>query len=344
MKKAISLLFAVLFCVALCACENKNGAVSSASETAKSEWKNTFRYTVNENGVTINRYLGEEENVNIPSTIEDKPVVCIGREAFLDLATLHRVDIPSTVTTIDARAFARCYYLETVTGAEKVSTVEEEAFAYASRLKTYPFTESLTRVGKQAFLWCEALESICIPASLNNIEERAFARCTGAKTLTFVDNALEYLGKEAFIECNGITELNYPYVSVSMGEGAFKHMRSLKTVTFDERVTKIVYCTFQHCEALEEVTVPEHITMIEGYAFGSCTGMKKLIIEGMNTLVGEVIVHQNKSVDYYVRRGGLTEETALAKNWNAVTVMEVIVDGDKTSTIQHKEDHLRYLD
>lgn len=66
-----------------------------------------YTYTVNEDGnsVTITKYTGKGEEVNIPSEIEGKKVVSIGEKAFMGCSSLTSVTIPDSVTSIGCYTF-----------------------------------------------------------------------------------------------------------------------------------------------------------------------------------------------------------------------------------------------
>ena len=53
-----------------------------------------FEYELINSGVKINKYLGSETSVNIPSLIENLPVTEIGACAFANCNSLTHVTIP----------------------------------------------------------------------------------------------------------------------------------------------------------------------------------------------------------------------------------------------------------
>lgn len=57
---------------------------------------------------TIEYYRGKDVAVTVPELIEDCPVVCIGKKAFLSAKTLSRIVIPQSVRKIGDWAFASC--------------------------------------------------------------------------------------------------------------------------------------------------------------------------------------------------------------------------------------------
>lgn len=68
-----------------------------------------------ENGkAVITRFQGSAAEVRLPERIEDMPVACIGRKAFLSRKNLRRVFLPDSVEEIGDWAFAYCESLREV--------------------------------------------------------------------------------------------------------------------------------------------------------------------------------------------------------------------------------------
>lgn len=63
---------------------------------------------------TIQKYIGTDPTVVIPSAIDGKPVTTIGNYAFNDCTTLEVVEIPTSVTSIGNYAFRNCSLLTKV--------------------------------------------------------------------------------------------------------------------------------------------------------------------------------------------------------------------------------------
>lgn len=98
-------------------------------------------YTVEASGdgVVITKYLGEEENIVIPSTFDGKSVVEIGSNAFQMNADIVSIEVPDGVTKISDHAFAIDSGLESITLPATVTEVGENAFQQCSSLTTVNF-------------------------------------------------------------------------------------------------------------------------------------------------------------------------------------------------------------
>jgi hypothetical protein len=78
------------------------------SQSALALQSGDFTYDVSGSTVIIIGYTGAGGAVVIPDTIDSKPVIRIGNEAFKDKTSLISVTIPSSVTIIGEAAFANC--------------------------------------------------------------------------------------------------------------------------------------------------------------------------------------------------------------------------------------------
>ncbi len=86
-----------------------------------------FYYRLEDSGVVITGFAGNEEEVVIPADIGGRPVVRIADNAFAGTG-VRVVTIPSTVTHIGWFAFYGCTVLETVVLPASVSTIDYGAF------------------------------------------------------------------------------------------------------------------------------------------------------------------------------------------------------------------------
>ena len=150
--------------------------------------------------------------LNIPSAYAlngvTKPVVEIGREAFLNCTKLTSIYIPSSiktigwyafsgcsgltsisipdsVTTIDWFAFSGCTGLTSVTVGSDVTCIDASVFAGCTKLNTVTLGKSVTTIGWSAFKGCSSLSSINIPGSVTSIERYAFYGCDNLSAVTY---------------------------------------------------------------------------------------------------------------------------------------------------------------
>lgn len=110
-----------------------------------------YNYIVKDGKVTITAYLGADENVTVPQTINGKPVIAIGDSAFRNCAGIKTVSIPEGVVSIESNVFSNCVNLEKISLAESVTTIGEKAFFGCNVLNRVELTRSITSIGDYAF-------------------------------------------------------------------------------------------------------------------------------------------------------------------------------------------------
>ena len=73
-----------------------------------------YKYSVVDNEVVIDEYLGNDRDVKIPETIDGKRVTSIGEDAFSGCTDLTSITIHDSVTSIGDHAFYDCTGLTSV--------------------------------------------------------------------------------------------------------------------------------------------------------------------------------------------------------------------------------------
>ena len=94
-----------------------------------------YEYWVNEDGetVTIAKYTGEEEVIEVPSEIDGYAVTAIGYQAFT-YDEMKELYLPDSISSIGSRAFEYCDYLEEAVLCGSVDCAEN-AFDYCDYVK-----------------------------------------------------------------------------------------------------------------------------------------------------------------------------------------------------------------
>ena len=171
-------------------------------------------FSVNQNGVLTSVKGKLPEDVIIPTVIDGTVVTEIGERVFM-FVTLKNVEIPTSVTKIDANAFdwsdglanitipdsvtvigssafCRCNDLTTITIPSSVETIEESTFWSCENLTSVIIFEGTTTIGETAFVFCGNLKEITIPKTVTSICTKAFLFCTGLTDITFNGTASEW--------------------------------------------------------------------------------------------------------------------------------------------------------
>ena len=196
-------------------------------------------------GIVITRYEGDETRLIIPDSIDGKPVVGIGADAFCE-ADLTEVYLPEGVWRIGADAFA---------GQEKLISVH--------------LPDSLRYIDSFAFDDCLLLEHINFPENLKKIGRAAFFGCP-LKTVVLPDG-LTVLGAWAFRDCKQLQYLRIPsgikaFVDMESGDGD-PVLEEMDLGRLESDFTGgLTVETFRFCSSLENIDFdyPVDIELAEG--------------------------------------------------------------------------------
>jgi hypothetical protein len=282
-----------------------------------------FTYEVSGGTVTITGYTCPGGAAVIPASINGKPVVGIGSNAFRNCTGLTSVTIPDSVKSIGDHVFYYCTGLTNI-GVDTSNTVysSQDGVLYNKNktvLILYPCGKSgeftmpsgVVSIGDWAFEGCTSLTRIIIPSSVTSIDGGAFAGCTsltniGVDTSNTVyssqDGVLYNKDKTVLIlyPCGRSGEFTIPSGVVSIGGGAFAVCRSLTSVTIPDSVTSIGDGAFRYCNSLTRIIIPDSVTSIEPDAFIYCTGLTNVTLGNSVKSIGD---------NAFAYCGGLTSVT-----------------------------------
>ena len=194
MKKICSLILILLISVSLVACGNsENGDNSNITtnnttvnkeetkdfltlvKTADTTDISLFEYEVVEGQMTITDYIGSDEIVIIPDTIEGQPVAVIGDYCFVNNETIKGVRLSDSVTRIGNDAFENCYGLEVLVCGANLESIGQCAFNFCEKLEHLELGESVKSLDLLCFS-STAIGRIYIPESTESIVS-AFVSC-----------------------------------------------------------------------------------------------------------------------------------------------------------------------
>ena len=205
-----------------------SGSVKAAAANRGPNSEDDFEWEVNDEltEITIKKYKGQREDVEIPAAIQDVPVTSIGGfrgksitsviipdsvkvigyAAFQYCKKLQSVVIPASGTIIGDEAFSGCEALQSVV-IPKGCKLGHVVFASCTSLSSVTLPDDMQVIPAGFFSGCKSLSQIKWPASLKRIDGSAFAGCP----FTSVDlpEGLEYLGALAFTG-DTITSVSLP--------------------------------------------------------------------------------------------------------------------------------------
>ncbi|WP_427392313.1 leucine-rich repeat protein [Geobacillus icigianus] len=278
---------------------------------------NDYEYFVENNEVTIFRYIGTDKDVVIPSTIDGYSVVEIAENAFLNRG-IRSVVIPEGVKLIGDQAFMG-NELTSVDIPGSVTRIGDWAF-FDNDLTSVTIGSSVEYIGLRAFSQ-NNIDFINLPSSVKVIGDHAFS----VNNLTSIDipDSVTDIGKYAFAD-NHIEVAKLPVGLTTISEGLFSH-NNLTSIDIPESVVTIEAGSF-FANNLVSVRVPDNVTSIGDGAF-SANLLASVMIGGKVETIGErafrynnltevVIPDSVKSIGQYVFADNKLTKVTLS---NAIT-------------------------
>ena len=155
--------------------------------------------------VTSNSNVSGE--ITIPETYSGKPVVEIGRDAFLNCTDLTSITIPDSVKSIGWYAFSGCTGLTSITIPDSVAEIDWFAFANCTGLTTATIGGNC-EISAGAFSGCTALTDVTIQNGITGIGWSAFKGCTNLENIT-IPGTVTGVDRYAFYNCGKLANVYY---------------------------------------------------------------------------------------------------------------------------------------
>ncbi|MGL4791974.1 MAG: leucine-rich repeat domain-containing protein [Anaerotignaceae bacterium] len=134
-----------------------------------------FEYKIIDNYIVIEKYIGEEIIVEIPSFIENLPITHIGHSAFRGQNKIIDIKLPETLKSIGDYAFCDCRGLTEI-----------------------HLPNSVVEAGNHSFYNCRNLEKVSIPSGLKTVGDGFIKNCDDIKIINLDSGKNLQVGVVAF--------------------------------------------------------------------------------------------------------------------------------------------------
>ena len=118
-----------------------------------------MEYIKDEKGVTITSYLSDEDEVMIPTMIDDLPVRKIEANTFSG-KKMKYVYLPQQLEIIEHHAFSDCRNIQRVEFPQTLRSIGNYAFYNCWELRGLHLPSRLRSIGFGAFMNCEKLQEL----------------------------------------------------------------------------------------------------------------------------------------------------------------------------------------
>lgn len=190
----------------------RNKKIKDEFTTSTKTPESAFTFKDTTSSITITGYdvnIGGTD-IEIPATINGKPVKAIGNGAFQD-KNLTSVVFPEGLESIGKYAF-RNNSITNLILPDSIQSIGWEGFVNAG-IQTLTLPETMTTIPATVFMR-NPIQSLTIPDSVTNIDDTAFHSCS-IKTINW-GSGIKRIGVSAFAG-NKITHLNVPAETIENG-------------------------------------------------------------------------------------------------------------------------------
>lgn len=271
-----------------------------------------FVWGENSEGMILVGYYGSAPIIEIPETIDDKPVVALQKWAFFNNKTLRQVSIPDTVINIDEDAFNSCINLETITIGSSVETIGFDAFSNCTSLTSITLPDSVKSIGPQAFSSCTNLTNLHIPDTVESVDG-SILNGSSLEVVTIYNKCI-YAGnsENPYVvllspdhKTFGTEHLTVHADTKIIADGAF--FGSDPTgVTFGANVHTIGMNAFRYCDSLTEIELPSSLRHIGMSAFEGCEILATITFGNQVETIGSMAFYNCKPLTNIVLPESIT--------------------------------------
>ena len=94
--------------------------------TAYAAYSGNYRYTVTDGCAVIEKYLGTESEITVPSELDGYPVTKIASYAFSENRNIYSLTVADSVTDIENGAFSSCVNLRDISLPDSITSIGSE--------------------------------------------------------------------------------------------------------------------------------------------------------------------------------------------------------------------------
>ena len=259
-----------------------------------------FEWASIDDGVSIERYIGNDACVVVPESIEGVPVIRIAPSAFARNSIVETVIIPDGVKRIENRAFMNMTALKSVELPDSVTYIGAYAFTDCTSLTRFRYPVNLTEIGTEnngslnILGGCTSLKRVAVPEGVSRIPDNTFRYAKSLKEVQ-LPSTLKTIGARAFDGCISIENMSLPDGLERIENRAFIGMTMLKAAELPDSVTYIGAYAFTDCASLTRFRYPLNLTEIGYENNGSfnilrgCSELKYISIpEGVTRLPSRI--------------------------------------------------------
>ncbi len=280
---------------------------------------------------TLIEYLGNKKDKTVTSLIIPAKITTIDDSVFEDCQYIKKVTFASgsKLTKIGMYAFKSCKALETISLPSTLKTIEYRAFGACTSLEKFKIPDSVT-AGRQIFGTSGTVKTVTFGDKMKAIPNYILKNA-GSVTTVNLPSKVKTIGKWSFYNCTSLKKISFPSTVTVLNASAFYNCKSMTKVTMSKNITTIGNYVFKKCTGLTSLTLYKNIKSIGTGAF---SGDSALTLKVYANSKGKAYARANKiNWDYTASEKKRRAENQVIYN----DYMSKISSGDK------KKFRLKYL-
>lgn len=239
-----------------------------------------YEYLITENGeVHINKYTGSSSDIQIPKTIDGKPVTNVG--GFKNNNILNSVVLPEGVTTIENEGFKDCANLKKVVLPNTIKSINDNAFYLCNKLYDISIPDGVKAIGRSALNGTPFLNNRTEDFVI--LGDGVLVKYNGTNKNVSIPNGVKFISS-AFMYCDIVDNVVMPDTVVTVDSNAFSNS-TLRSITISDNLISIGTMAFYKTN-LEKVKIPGKVKEIGDFAFSNSLYLTSVDLENNSTTVG----------------------------------------------------------
>ncbi len=215
----------------------------------------------------------------VPSEIDGKPVIGIGKNCFNSNTDIVAVAFPESVRIIGDYAFALSSLEEVAFDGDEYLYIGNGAFS-GTKVRYVEMPRYVGTIGEGLFDGCTQLESVALSDYMWEVPGYMFRECCDSLKSIKLPESCRSIGELAFYYCAALSEVTWPSELRRIEESAFESCHSLERIELPDQLEYIGENAFCDCRSLSYCRIPETVRFIADNAFDGCDSLVLAVTAG----------------------------------------------------------------
>ncbi len=248
-----------------------------------------YEYTYTDGAWTLYSYIGNDNEITLPTTYAGSQVRRIGDNCFAS-GGLTSVTIPQGYTSIGEYAFENCAVLSELSIPSSISEIGEGAFKGTSIDSLDLSGNKLAEIAAFTFKDCSLLGEVSLPKSLVRIGESAF--CDSGIEHLNIPGKITKLEANTFKNTSSLESVDLPPHLIEIGAGCFENS-ALNAINLPDMLATIGDSAFKNAFSLSQLYIPNSVSSIGAYALYPMSTQSRIEVTCFENSYAEEYCYEN---------------------------------------------------